>query len=230
MLFGLFGCRNARYKVDYGGQKDLFTGAQDSYRAGETVTLYFEFIATDTSYSFYVDGKDFNPDYDAEKGYVLKFTMPEHDITVGFSSVNTMEYIPEIEEPVMLLDYFHETVATVGGDGYTEIVLYTCAEPSMVNLTVFTKEEGEEERKTEYLVPDEVLERCMTFIEENDLRAWNELEDAYSITGARIVCKFRDGEDYIRVSTEEMPENGKEILGQIQGILQGYIREEYKIG
>ena len=45
-----------RYSVDYGGAKGLFNKAKDSYREGEKVTMYFDLIATDTDYSFFIDG------------------------------------------------------------------------------------------------------------------------------------------------------------------------------
>ena len=43
------------YEVDYCGQKDLFKKAEDEYEAGEKVKLYYDVIATDTDYTFYLD-------------------------------------------------------------------------------------------------------------------------------------------------------------------------------
>ena len=47
-------------------------------------------IATDTDYSFWLDGAELSRDYDAKKGFILSFTMPEHDVTIHCSSRNTM--------------------------------------------------------------------------------------------------------------------------------------------
>ena len=93
MFSGCFGSK--KFKVDYNGQKDSFKNASDSYRAGEKVEIYYPFIATDTDYSFYFDGEKMNPDYEEGKGYIIKFTMPEHDVSVEVSSKNTMEYDPD---------------------------------------------------------------------------------------------------------------------------------------
>ena len=89
-MFSLFGCRAEKYRVDYGGNKASFRGAKDAYAAGADVTLYFPDIATDTDYSFFLDGEPLNTDYEARKGFVLRFTMPEHDVTLTVQSVNSM--------------------------------------------------------------------------------------------------------------------------------------------
>lgn len=122
----LSGCGGAKYNVDYNGQKDSFKGAKDSYRAGANVTLYFDLIATDTDYKFYVDGEQINPDYNERKGYIITFTMPEHDITVSYSSSNSMIYQPSDKEATISFDSFDG-----GGPEYTvkiddeSIVQYT---------------------------------------------------------------------------------------------------------
>lgn len=92
----LFGCGGKKYNIDYHGQKELFKGAKDSYAAGSTVTLTYDLIGTDTDYYFYVDGKSFNAEWKEDKGYVLSFKMPEHDIEVYCESKNTMVYVPQV--------------------------------------------------------------------------------------------------------------------------------------
>ena len=75
-MLGLFGCGKKTDRVDYHGSRSSFTGAKDSYAAGTEVVLYYDLIATDTDYSFRLDGEPLNPGYDGEKGYVIRFTMP----------------------------------------------------------------------------------------------------------------------------------------------------------
>ena len=90
-LAGLTGCGGGnRYQVDYGGQKDCYTNAKDSYRAGTKVTLYFDLIATDTDYSFLLNGESIKFTYDDKKGFVIQFTMPDHDVKLECNSVNSM--------------------------------------------------------------------------------------------------------------------------------------------
>lgn len=89
-MFGLFGCGQTKYRVDYGGNKASFSGAKDAYAPGTEVTLYYPFVATDTDYSFFLDGEMLHTDYENGKGFVLRFTMPEHDAELTVKSVNSM--------------------------------------------------------------------------------------------------------------------------------------------
>ncbi len=79
-----------KYKVDYCGRKFEYKNAKDEYRAGDRVTLYYWMVATDTDYSFGLEGAELSLGYDARKGYVLSFTMPENDVKIHCSSRNSM--------------------------------------------------------------------------------------------------------------------------------------------
>lgn len=87
----LFGCGANNYNVDYHGQEDLFQGAKASYAEGTKVKLTYDLIATDTNYSFYVDGERANAEW-KDNAYVIEFIMPSHDIEVYCESKNTMIY------------------------------------------------------------------------------------------------------------------------------------------
>ena len=80
-----------KYKVDYCGREQDFSNAKRSYRPGERVRLIYGIIATDTDYSFSVDGKPVSPGYSDDKGFIIEFTMPDHDVTITVESRNTME-------------------------------------------------------------------------------------------------------------------------------------------
>ena len=82
-----------KYVIDFCGQEDMYEGTKEHYIAGETVTLVYPYVATDTDYSFYVNSKPVKTSYDNKKGIVLSFTMPEHDVTVECQSANSMEPI-----------------------------------------------------------------------------------------------------------------------------------------
>ncbi len=85
--------RTPQYHVDYSGDKAWYEGAKDSYPAGAEVTLYFDMIATDTKYTFLLDGEPIRVDCENEK-FVIRFTMPEHDVTLSCRTQNIMEYVP----------------------------------------------------------------------------------------------------------------------------------------
>ena len=84
------------YEVDYLGCKDDFKKAKDSYKEGKKVTLYYDVIATDTDYTFYLDDEVLDVDYSDSKGYIITFIMPDHDVTLRVESRNTME--PPMDE------------------------------------------------------------------------------------------------------------------------------------
>lgn len=79
-----------KYTLDLNGRDCEFKNAKKSYKAGERVTLYYFMIATDTNYSFFVDGAYFNPDYETDKGYIISFDMPDHDVVVDVHAKNSM--------------------------------------------------------------------------------------------------------------------------------------------
>lgn len=93
------GCKSKpKYKLDLCGEDFFYEGVKDSYKEGEKVEINYKFIATDTDYTFYVDGVRFNPDYSDEKGFIFRFIMPDHDVKIICESRNTMLYVPD-EKP-----------------------------------------------------------------------------------------------------------------------------------
>ncbi len=78
------------YRVDYDGCKDCYNNAKDAYRAGEKVKVYFYMVATDTDYHFELEGAELDIDFDWQKGYILSFTMPDHDVKLTVESKNSM--------------------------------------------------------------------------------------------------------------------------------------------
>lgn len=93
LMFGLFGCGKQQYRLLFDGGD--FTSKKTRYAAGETVTVYYDVIATDTDYTFYSDDVELSRSYDEQHGYVFTFVMPEHDVTLHVSWRNSMEYEPE---------------------------------------------------------------------------------------------------------------------------------------
>lgn len=85
----LLGCGAQKYVVNANGGYEL---DKKSYAAGEEVKAYFKYIATDTDYTFYCENEDvtIKTSYDNSIGYVITFTMPDHDVTLGVKSRNTM--------------------------------------------------------------------------------------------------------------------------------------------
>ena len=237
IMFGFFGCKDknkdqsedstvTKYKVNY-DNKSWYENAKDEYAAGEEVELYYSIIATDTDYSFTLDGGPLNYSYDDDKGFVIRFTMPEHDVTLKCISKNSMVYEPPTEqEDVLLIDSYHAIVGTDGGDGYDEISVYT-NDQDTVRLHVYHQQGDEAEVETVYLVPYEVVDKCYEIIGKYKLREWKTRQDTVSLDGALMVCKFKDDDLYVRVSSEKMPEDGEAAFTEIENLLKSYVKDEY---
>ena len=52
--------------------------------------MYYNLIATDTEYSFLLDGERLKFEYDEKNGYVISFTMPAHDVKLECKMRNNM--------------------------------------------------------------------------------------------------------------------------------------------
>jgi hypothetical protein len=222
VMFGLSGCFAKKYTVDYCGQKSDYANARDSYRAGESVTLIFGMIATDTDYSFFLDDERISPDYDDKtNSYVIGFTMPDHDVKLECRSYNSMLNTPPALEEELLVNYYHSIVGTVGGDESDELALYKTG-GDKYKLYVFNTDTDGNKTEKEHIVPQKAFERCREVIESEKLRDWSKIKESEGMTGALTVVKFKDGDSYIRVSTEKMPENGEQSLNKVKAVLEEY--------
>ena len=224
VVLGLSGCFGKKYRVDYCGSKDCYTGAKDSYRAGAEVVLYYEMIATDTDYSFFLDGERLQPLYEEGKGYKISFVMPEHDVTLKCESHNSMVYEPE---ETMMVDYYTAVVATAGGDRHDEMVLSDIGRADRAKLDVYSADADSGETCVSYLVPYEAVDRCYEVINEGKFAEWNIKFSDTALDGGVTAVKFRnDDGSYTRVSTDAMPDDGLRQMGEIAAIIRGYIRDE----
>ena len=222
VLLCLASCAGKTYQVDYGGQKDFYQGAKDSYRGGQNVTLYYTFIATDTDYSFYLDGEYLSVGYDDSKGFIIQFTMPDHAVTLECRAKESMTYVPEPEEETedtMLLSCYREHV---DGVEYHELVISTTNNPEEVRLDVYIKAEGMEETRETFYIAFFLAEDFLQLIEESGFSEWNDLEDAVSMDGSRKGCRFWGSDGLIEVSTEHMPEDGEEKLDTLFELVARY--------
>lgn len=221
-----------KYRVDYHGRKSAFEGARDAYKAGEQVTLYYGFIATDTDYSFYVDGGRFNAPY-TDKGYEISFVMPAHDVDVRVQSRNSMVYQPpstrsEAAETELLLDYYHAVVGMETGSRSQELVLSRVKGERELLLEVIDKTNGTEETGR-YRVPSFAEEGGFAAVQENELPSLVGKEGD-PIDGAVTVVKFRNSDGtYSRVSTDNVKDGGEQALDSVAAALRRFVREEYRI-
>ncbi|MCR5282430.1 MAG: hypothetical protein K6E18_03600 [Lachnospiraceae bacterium] len=229
LLMGLMGCGKQKYKVVFDGYG--FTSDKKAYAPGDPVTVYYDMVATDTDYQFSCDEDvDLKQTFDNAHGYVFTFTMPEHDVTFQVSSRNTMEYDPdahlpetpkdlqdEIDPDNMAFDFYEKTMATDGGDGHEEYVLYERNEGEGMILAKYTQEGDEAESVSCCLVPTQIWDSCMHIVRSRGCADWNENK---GVEGTYYVLKFPDGKgNMVRVTSDEMPGDGMETISLLKGVL-----------
>lgn len=72
-----------------------FTSERVFYQPGEHVTVIYNAIMTDTSYTFIVDADDYKVDHmNGGSSVKIEFTMPEHDVKITCQTRNVMMYNP----------------------------------------------------------------------------------------------------------------------------------------
>ena len=93
IMLSFSACGTQKYKVHFDGYG--FESRKTEYAEGEKVTVYYDLIATDTDYHFYIDDDvEMSQNYDDKHGYVFTFKMPDHDVTLHEESRNSMVYVP----------------------------------------------------------------------------------------------------------------------------------------
>ena len=223
LMLALFGCGKQKYKLILPAG---FISDKDQYAAGTEVKVTFNFFATDTDYQFFSDADDVKKGFDDKDGYVFTFVMPERDVRFWVESRNSMVYIPEktytekelfdlIDEERMVFDCYDATVGTVGGDCYTEYVLYRWNDEGLL-LARYSKFDEEPEVKRVCKVPVSCLYDCLAAVGRNGMRSW---KDGIAPTGSYNAIKFKEGGNIIRISSDDMPEDGFKAFGEIENVL-----------
>ncbi|MBR5115081.1 MAG: hypothetical protein IK101_07295 [Oscillospiraceae bacterium] len=207
------------YKIDFGGS---FSGERDEYEAGEKVRIKVP-LATDTDYSFRVDGEYVSPEYSSSGAYLIyEFIMPDHDVTVEFSSRNSMVYVPvapDDTEGTLLYDYYTTPTAIVGDAKYDEITVNESEGMLFINVYSGSSTEGTTTSHKAYWAPYGLTDMLEWVVNGYKMAKWNS-RDGVGMTGKLTVFKFPGADGMlIRVTSENMPENGEDAFNEIYTIL-----------
>ena len=127
------------------------------------------------------------------------------------------------ETKTLLVDCFEKALGTPEPEPYSEIVLYRTGEGLI--LEVYANGGTPEETCSIHQADPQTYEEVMTLIRRYDPASWNEREYP-EFEGVRLVCRYRDGEELIRVSSENMPPEGERVLREIAAFLYGKIRDQ----
>ena len=222
----LFGCTK-KYKVTYKYGKDSFINAKEEYPAGKKVVLKV-YLATDTDYHFAIDDVKVEQ-YVSDNGGILnfEFIMPSHNIEIDYSTHNSMvnDYLNVEEE--LLFDYYSSPVAVVGDAIYHETTINRGSDGNIyINIYSGDKNKGTTNSHTTYTSSIEALESVMEIVRKYDMESWNETGGP-GIAGAIKVAKFfNSNNEFIRISSDKMPEDGLKAFNEIINCLGSFIKEE----
>lgn len=127
-------------------------------------------------------------------------------------------------------DWYRATVATVGGDGYEETILYQNADGGFEVHFFSNYEYYETEQHHAYRVDSAVLDELYAYVEQCGFAGWNDEYSSFGLTGAYYVFRYRspDGE-IVRVTSDCMPDNGLGLINGARVIMSSYVSEENRL-
>ena len=131
-----------------------------------------------------------------------------------------------MDEKILLVDYFERVTGTPEEQPYFEMVLYKFTETKLL-LEKYENGDTDEEILTFYHVPVEAYEKALQIIKKYDMASWNSRKDCFAQDGKLYVCKFSEGPDFTRVSSDSMPKEGKRAFAELYRLLSGYTTDKY---
>ncbi|HBL40424.1 MAG TPA: hypothetical protein DDY98_02190 [Ruminococcaceae bacterium] len=120
----------------------------------------------------------------------------------------------------MLAEYCTKTVATVGGDGYTEWVLNQCSDGSL-QVDYYRNYVGyEEEIHSTFPAAQDTWEKIIAIKERYNLKTPS-AERNFGMCGGYEIVKIRDGDVAIRLTTGMLTQEERQAFLQIKALLIG---------
>ncbi len=139
-------------------------------------------------------------------------------LLLGLFSFSAEEPLVPEDEQQLLADYYEATVATVGGDHYSEMVLYRNADGSY-EVDLFSKYEDEPEICKTYPADETYYDAVLSVVKENGMDKWNDTRFVPGLTGKEYVCRFCLDGEYYRFSSDNMPEDGMHAVAAFRDVL-----------
>lgn len=119
----------------------------------------------------------------------------------------------------LLVDYCRKTVATVGGDGYDEIVLYRDDKTGRHQIHTYSKYVYmAKESHRSYEAKDGAAEAIFALIEELKLADYKD-KRGFGLCGGMYICKFLKDGEIVRITTDNLGGDGAGILASVGNLI-----------
>lgn len=126
----------------------------------------------------------------------------------------------------MLGDFCKKTMATVGGDGYDEIVLYEDETDGSFQIHTYSKYVYmQKESHHSFKAKDGAYDALLKLIEKLNLDEY-EGKSGIGLCGGMYVCKYKKDGTLHRVTTDNLGIDGCAIIMQVGNLLGSYTGEE----
>lgn len=126
----------------------------------------------------------------------------------------------------LLGDFCKKSMATVGGDGYDEIVLYRSEADGSYQIHTFMKYEYmPKEIHHSYKAKDGAYEALLELVDELQLDEY-EGKTGVGLCGGMYICKYSKNGTIHRVTTDNMGMNGPALLARVNKLLGSFAGEE----
>lgn len=137
------------------------------------------------------------------------------------------ENLPVDDSGLTLLgDFCKKTVATVGGDGYDETVLYENEADGSFQIHTYSKYVYmTKESHHSFKAKDGAYAALLELAEKLRLDEY-EGKRGFGLCGGMYICKYKKDGVLHRVTTDNFECDGASIIMQVGNLLQGYMGEE----
>lgn len=154
-----------------------------------------------------------------ENGVITKVKVPQPKTEEGPSDYGLK----------IIVDCIKSTIATIGGDGYTETVLYFDEDNNQYSIHTYRKYQPDNILHHHAYRSDEVFKnKVLEYIEKSKIINYKD-KCGIGLCGGRYACKFLYENELVRISTDNMDSSGPSVLSSIHSFLNSGILKENEL-
>lgn len=198
--------------MDYHGIFHFFCNAEQMYSAGTKVTLVSGLAMNVQNFVFMLDNQQLEVKSNQENKISVSFIMPDHDVSLSVVSET------ENDAGLLIANYYECTRTSENFSSY-ELVVKSSSDTARIIIEVFENEDNVRQF-SKYLVDSEILNHCYDVCEKYQTDQWSNQKNLTSLDGMQCIYKYLYKGKMIRVTTDEMIENGMDFFNRVKHVMQ----------